>query len=65
MPKHHDRRQDDAQWTKEPRPNWGPQIGRFGASGTLIGALAPPSHPFLPQRDICGSQLAVTYEFMT
>ncbi len=65
MPKHHDRRRNDSQGAKEPRPDWGPQIGRFGASGTLTGALAPLSRPFLPQRTISRSQLAAIYESMT
>ncbi len=64
MPKHHDRRRDDAQWAKEPRPEWGRQISRFGALGALTGALTPLSHPFLPQRDICRSQFATIYEPM-
>ncbi len=64
MPKHHDRRRDDVQWAKEPRPEWGRQISRFGASGTLTGALAPLSRPFLPQRAICRSQFSAIYESM-
>ncbi len=65
MPKHHDRRHDDSQWTKEPRPERGRQRARFGASGTLTGALAPLSRPFLPKRAICRLQLISIYEFMT
>ena len=65
MPKHHDRRRDDGQWAKGPRPDWGRRISRFGASGTLTGALAPLSRSFLPQRDIRRSPLAAIYEFMT
>ncbi len=65
MPKHHDRRPDGAQWTKEPRPERGRQMDRFGASGTLTGAMAPLSRPFLPKRSICRSQLISIYEFMT
>ena len=65
MPKHHDRRLDVAQWAKEPRPERGRQMARFGASGALTGALAPLSHPFLPERIICRSQLAAIDESMT
>jgi len=65
MPKHHDRRRDDVQWAKEPRPERGRQMARFSASGALTGALAPLSCPFLPNRAICRSQLAAIYEFMT
>ncbi len=65
MPKHHDRRPDDAQWAKEPRPKRGRHMVRFGASGALTGALAPLSRPFLPKRTICRSQLISIYEFMT
>ncbi len=65
MPKHHDRRRDDVQWTKEPRPKRGRQMARFGASGALTGALAPLSRPFLPKRVLCRSQLISIYEFMT
>ncbi len=65
MPKHHDRRPNDAQWTKEPRPERGRQMARFGASGTLTGALAPLSRPFLPKQAIGRSQFAAIYEFMT
>ncbi len=64
MPKHHDRRRDEAQWAKEPRSR-SPQIARFGASGALTGALAPLSRPFLPQRVIWRSPFAAIYEFMT
>ena len=64
MPKHHDRRRDEAQGAKEPRSR-SPQISRFGASCTLTGALAPLSRPFLPQRDIRRSPLAAIYESMT
>ena len=65
MPKHHDRRPDDVQWTKEPRPKRGRRMARFGASGALTGALAPLSRPFLPKRAIRRSQLISIYEFMT
>ena len=65
MPKHHDRRRDAAQGAKEPRPERGRQKTRFGASGTLTGAKAPLSRPFLPERVLCRSQLAAIYEFMT
>ena len=65
MPKHHDRRPDDVQWTKEPRPKRGRQMARFGASGALTGALAPLSRPFLPKRAIRRSHFAAIYEFMT
>ncbi len=65
MPKHHDRRLDAAQWTKEPRPKKGRQRTRFGASGALTGAPAPLSGPFLPERVLCRSQRAAIYEFMT
>ncbi len=64
MPKHHDRRLDVAQGAKEPRAIGGRRMARFGASGTLTGALAPLSRPFLPQRAIRRSQLAVIYESM-
>jgi len=37
----------------------------FGASGTLTGALAPLSCPFLPKRAIRRSHFAAIYEFMT
>ena len=37
MPKHHDRRRNAVQWTKEPRPNGGRQIACFGASEALTG----------------------------
>ncbi len=65
MPKHHDRRRDDVQRAKEPRALRGRRMTRFGASGTLTGALAPLSRPFLPQRAIRRSRLAAIYEFMT
>ena len=65
MPKHHDRRRDDAQGAKEPRPEWGRQIARFGASGTLTGAMAPLSRSFLPKLAISRSPLAAIYGFMT
>ncbi len=65
MPWHHDRRRNAAQGAKEPRPKRGRQRARFGASGTLTGALAPLSEPFLPKRVLCRSQLAAIYEFMT
>ena len=65
MPKHHDRRPDDVQWTKEPRPKRGRQMARFGASGALTGALAPLSRLFLPKRAIYRSQFISIYEFMT
>ena len=65
MPKHHDRRQDEVQRAKEPRPEEGRQIARFGASGALTGALAPLSRSFLPKRAICRSQLIAIYESMT
>ena len=65
MPKHHDRRRDAAQWAKEPRPKRGRHMARFGASGTLTGALAPLSRPFLPKQAICRSQFAAIYDFMT
>ena len=64
MPKHHDRRSDDAQWTKEPRSR-SPRITRFGASGALTGAFAPLSYSFLPKQAICGSQPTAIYEPMT
>ena len=57
MPKHHDRRPDADPWTKEPRPKRGRHSARFGASGTLTGALAPLSRPFLPKRALCRSRL--------
>jgi hypothetical protein len=62
MPKHHDRRPDAVQWTKEPRPERGRYMARFGASGTLTGALAPLLRPFLLKRVICRSQFAAIYE---
>ncbi len=65
MPKHHDRQRDEAQGAKEPRPERGRQMARFGAPRTLTGALAPLSRPFLPERAICRSQFAAIYEFMT
>lgn len=65
MPKHHDRRHDDGQWTKESRPEWGRRLTRFGALGALTGGLAPVSAPFLPERATCRSQCAVIYEFKT
>ena len=65
MPKHHDRRRNAVQWTKEPRPKGGRQIARFGASGALTGAKAPLSRTLLPKQAICRSQLAAIYEFMT
>ena len=65
MPKHHDRRPDDVQWTKEPRPKRGRQMARFGASGALTGALAPLSRPLLPKRAISRPQFISIYEFMT
>ncbi len=64
MPKHHDRRLDVDQGAREPRPERGRQMTRFGASGTLTGALAPLSRPFLPQRAIRRSRLAAIYESM-
>ena len=78
MPKHHDRRLDVAQWAKEPRPEWGRRMARFGASGMLTGALAPlpglrsrsgcfggvGSRPFLPQRAIRRSQFSAIDESM-
>ncbi len=65
MLKHHDQRNDEVQGAKEPRPERGRQMTRFGASGTLTGALAPLSRPFLPERAICRSQFAAIYESMT
>ncbi len=65
MQKHHDRRHDVDQWAKEPCPERGRLMARFGASGTLTGALAPLSRPFLPQRAIRRSRLAAIYESMT
>ncbi len=65
MPKHHDRRLDVVQGTKEPRPERGRHMARFGASGTLTGAMAPLSGPFLPKRAMCRSQFAAIYESMT
>ena len=65
MPKHHDRRHDEVQGAKEPRPERGRPKARFGASGTLPGALAPLSRPFLPERAIRRSQFAAIYESMT
>jgi hypothetical protein len=45
MPKHHDRRQDDVQWAKEPRPEgvgrW-PVSVRQAPSPGLGSAFAPP-----------------------
>ena len=64
MPKHHDRRLDAVQGAKEPRALRGRRMTRFGASGTLTGALAPRSRPFLRQRAIRRSRLAAIYEFM-
>ena len=64
MPKHHDRRLDAVQGAKEPRPERGRRMTRFGASGTLTGALAPLSRPFLPHRAIRRSQFAAIYESM-
>ena len=64
MPKHHDRRHDVDQWAKEPCPKRGRHRARFGASGTLTGALAPLSSPFLPKQAIRRSQLISIYEFM-
>ncbi len=63
--KHHDRRNDEVQWAKEPRPEGGRQMARFGASGALAGAYTPLSRPFLPKRAICRSQLTAIYESMT
>ena len=37
----------------------------FDASGTLTGAFAPLSRPFLPKQAIWRSQFAAIYEFMT
>ncbi len=65
MPKHHDRRRGVDQGAKEPRARRGRRMTRFGASGTLTGAVAPLSRPFLPQRAICRSRLAAIYESMT
>ena len=65
MPKHHDRRLDVVRWAKEPRALRGWRMTRFGASGTLTGALAPLSGPFLPHRAICRSPLAAIYESTT
>ena len=65
MPKHHDRRLDVVQGAKEPCAPRDRQMTRFGASGTLTGALPPLSRPFLPQRAIRRSQLAAIYESMT
>jgi hypothetical protein len=39
-------------------------MARFGASGTLTGALAPLSRPFLPKRAIRRSQFISIYESM-
>ncbi len=64
MPKHHDRRHDEVQGAKEPRPERGRQMARFGAPRTLTGALAPLPRPFLPKRAIRRSQLAAIYESM-
>ena len=64
MPKHHDRGHDDAQWTKEPRPERGRHMARFGASCALTGALTPLSRPFLPKWAIRRSQLISIYDFM-
>ena len=65
MPKHHDRRRNAVQRTKEPRPKGGRQIARFGAPGALTRAKAPLSGTLLPKQAICRSQLAAIYEFMT
>ena len=65
MPKHHDRRRNAVQRAKEPRPEGGRQIARFGASGALTGAKAPLSRTFLAKQAICRSQLAAIYESMT
>ena len=65
MPKHHDRRRNAVQWTKEPRPKGGRQIARFGAPGALTGAKAPLSGTLLSEQAICRSQLAAIYESMT
>ena len=65
MPKHHDRRHDADQWAKEPCPERGRQMTRFGVSGALTGALAPLSRPLLPKHAIWRSQFAAIYEFMT
>ena len=65
MPKHHDRRRNAVQWTKEPRPKGGRQIARFGAPGALTGAKAPLSGTLLPEQAICRSQLAAIYESIT
>ena len=64
MPKHHDRRRNAVQRTKEPRPKGGRQIARFGAPGALTGAKAPLSGTLLAKQTICRSQLAAIYEFM-
>ncbi len=50
---------------KNHAPLRGRQRSRCGASGTLSGAKAPLSGPFLPQRLLCRSQRAAIYEFMT
>ena len=65
MPEHHDRRHEVDQWAKEPCPERGRQMTCFGASGTLTGALAPLSRPFLPKRAIRQLHFAAIYEFMT
>ena len=65
MPRHHDRRRNAVQRTKEPRPKGDRQIARFGASGARTGAKAPLSGTLLPKQSICRSQLAANYEFMT
>ena len=64
MPKHHDRRRNAVQRTKEPRPKGGRQIARFGAPGALTGAKAPLSGTLLLKQAISRSQLAAIYEFM-
>ncbi len=50
---------------KNHAPLRGRQRTRFGASGTLGGAGAPPSRTFLPKRALRRSQLAAIYESMT
>jgi hypothetical protein len=65
MPMHHDRRRDEVQWAKEPRPEWGRQRARSGASDALTGASAPLSRPFLTERALCRSQFAAIYESIT
>ncbi len=52
-------------WGKRTTPRRGRQRTRFGASGTLTGAMAPLSGTFLPKRVLCRSQLAAIYESMT